>query len=152
MPQTVAGGIWRYGGPVVIGQSQCEVRTPVTVISSGKIVTPDGVLAAGWLQTDGRTIARLGTGQPPQPPDRELDGAWVVPGFVDIHVHGGGRASYVAGDQDQAIAAAALHRRHGTTTTMASWRIWSTTACWPVSISRGRSCPRSVAERTIRRC
>jgi N-acetylglucosamine-6-phosphate deacetylase len=120
MPQTVAGRTWRYGGPVLIGQSQCEVRTPVTVISSGNIVTPDGVLAAGWLQTDGRTIARLGTGQPPQPPDRELDGAWVVPGFVDIHVHGGGRASYVVGDQDQAIAAAALHRRHGTTTTMAS--------------------------------
>jgi N-acetylglucosamine-6-phosphate deacetylase len=35
-------------------------------------------------------------------------------------VHGGGRASYVPGDQDQAITAAALHRRHGTTTTMAS--------------------------------
>jgi N-acetylglucosamine-6-phosphate deacetylase len=92
----------------------------VTVISGGKIVTPDGVLAAGWLQTDGRTITRLGTGQPPLPPDRELDGAWVVPGFVDIHVHGGGRASYVPGDQDQAVTAAALHRRHGTTTTMAS--------------------------------
>jgi N-acetylglucosamine-6-phosphate deacetylase len=91
----------------------------VTVISGGKIVTPDGQVT-GWLQTDGRTIARLGTGQPPQPPDRELEGAWVVPGFVDIHVHGGGRASYVPGDQDQAITAAALHRRHGTTTTMAS--------------------------------
>ena len=92
----------------------------MTVISGGRIVTPDGVLAAGWLQTDGRTITRLGTGQPPKPPDRELDGAWVVPGFVDIHVHGGGRASYVPGDQDQAITAAALHRRHGSTTTMAS--------------------------------
>jgi N-acetylglucosamine-6-phosphate deacetylase len=91
----------------------------VTVISGGKIVTPDGQVT-GWLQTDGRTIARLGTGQPPQPPDRELEGAWVVPGFVDIHVHGGGGASYVPGDQDQAITAAALHRRHGTTTTMAS--------------------------------
>lgn len=97
-----------------------EVRTPVTVISGGRIVTPGGVLAPGWLRTDGRTITGLGTGRPPQPPDHELDGAWVVPGFVDIHVHGGGRASYVPGDQDQAIAAAALHRSHGSTTTMAS--------------------------------
>ncbi len=92
----------------------------MTVISGGRIVTPDGVLTDGWLQTDGRTIARLGTGEPPEPSDRDLGGAWVVPGFVDIHVHGGGRASYVPGDQDQALTAAAVHRQHGTTTTMAS--------------------------------
>ena len=90
------------------------------MISNGRIVTPDGILAAGWLETGGRSIARLGTGAPPVPADREVGGAWVVPGFVDIHVHGGGRASYVAGDQDQALTAAALHRQHGTTTTMAS--------------------------------
>lgn len=92
----------------------------MTMISGGRIVTPDGILADGWLLTDGRTIARLGSGEPPEPRDHELDGAWVVPGFVDIHVHGGGRASYVPGDQDQAVTAAALHRQHGTTTTMAS--------------------------------
>jgi N-acetylglucosamine-6-phosphate deacetylase len=92
----------------------------MTVISGGRIVTPDGVLTDGWLQTEGRAIARLGTGEPPEPPGRELGGAWVVPGFVDIHVHGGGRASYVPGDQDHALTAAALHRQHGTTTTMAS--------------------------------
>ena len=92
----------------------------MTVISGARIVTPDGVLTDGWLQTEGRAIARLGTGEPPEPPGRELRGAWVVPGFVDIHVHGGGRASYVPGDQDQALTAAALHRQHGTTTTMAS--------------------------------
>ncbi|HEX6235318.1 MAG TPA: N-acetylglucosamine-6-phosphate deacetylase [Jiangellaceae bacterium] len=92
----------------------------MTVIAGGRIVTPDGVLTDGWLQTEGRAIARLGTGEPPEPPGRELGGAWVVPGFVDIHVHGGGRASYVPGDQDQALTAAALHRQHGTTTTMAS--------------------------------
>lgn len=92
----------------------------MAMISGGRIVAADGVLTEGWLQTDGQTIARLGTGEPPEPPDRDLGGAWVVPGFVDIHVHGGGRASYVPGDQDQALTAAALHRQHGTTTTMAS--------------------------------
>ncbi len=92
----------------------------MAVISGGRIVTPDGVMSEGWLEIDGRTIARLGTGEPPEPPDRDIGGAWVVPGFVDIHVHGGDRASYVPGDPDQALTAAALHRRHGTTTTMAS--------------------------------
>jgi N-acetylglucosamine-6-phosphate deacetylase len=50
----------------------------------------------------------------------DLTGHWLVPGFVDMHVHGGGGASYTAGDPDQALRAAAFHRTHGTTTTMAS--------------------------------
>jgi N-acetylglucosamine-6-phosphate deacetylase len=42
----------------------------------------------------------------------------VVPGFVDIHVHGGGGASYT--DPDGIAPAAEFHLRHGTTTTLAS--------------------------------
>ncbi|MEU6079355.1 N-acetylglucosamine-6-phosphate deacetylase [Streptomyces sp. NPDC047108] len=45
---------------------------------------------------------------------------WIVPGFVDIHVHGGGGASFSAGSAEQALKAVATHRRHGTTTTVAS--------------------------------
>ena len=92
----------------------------MTVLAGGRIVTADGVLDDGWLQTDGRTIAALGPGPAPAPVDRDLGGAWVVPGFVDIHVHGGGGASYMSGDLDDAVVAADLHRRNGTTTTMAS--------------------------------
>jgi N-acetylglucosamine-6-phosphate deacetylase len=92
----------------------------MVVLAGGRIVTPDGVLDGGWLRTDGRTIAALGSGPPSAPADRDLGGAWVVPGFVDIHVHGGGHASYQSGDQDDAVVAADLHRRRGTTTTMAS--------------------------------
>jgi N-acetylglucosamine-6-phosphate deacetylase len=92
----------------------------MTVLANARLVTPDGVLDGGWLQTDGGTIAGLGSGPPPVPSDRDLAGAWVVPGFVDIHVHGGAGGSHMAGDPDQTAAAAALHRRHGTTTTMAS--------------------------------
>lgn len=92
----------------------------MAVLAGGRVVTPDGVIEDGWLQTSGRTIAAIGVGEPPAPADRDLAGAWVVPGFVDIHVHGGARASYLSGDQDQAVIAAALHREHGTTTTMAS--------------------------------
>ncbi len=92
----------------------------MAVLAGGRFVTPDGVVDGGWLRTDGRAIAELGTGPAPLPVDRELGGLWVVPGFVDIHVHGGGRASYQSGDQDAAVVAADVHRRHGTTTTMAS--------------------------------
>jgi N-acetylglucosamine-6-phosphate deacetylase len=92
----------------------------MAVLAGGRIVTPAGVIHDGWLQIDGRTIHTLGDGAPPQPVDRDLAGAWVVPGFIDIHTHGGGGASYVPGDQDQAVTVADTHRRHGTTTTMAS--------------------------------
>ena len=35
----------------------------------------------------------VGPGEPPRPtrlPLTDLGGAWVLPGFVDLHVHGGG--------------------------------------------------------------
>jgi N-acetylglucosamine-6-phosphate deacetylase len=44
----------------------------------------------------------------------------VVPGFVDIHVHGGGGATFTTGEADAARAAAAYHLGHGTTSLLAS--------------------------------
>ena len=53
-------------------------------------------------------------------PVTELHGHWVLPGFVDMHVHGGGGASFTAGPADDARRAAAFHRGHGSTTIVAS--------------------------------
>ncbi|MGH8774325.1 MAG: N-acetylglucosamine-6-phosphate deacetylase [Jiangellaceae bacterium] len=91
----------------------------MSVLAGARLVTADGIVD-GWLEVDGRTIAAFGPGEPPRPADRDLGGQWVVPGFVDIHVHGGARAAYMSGDQDEAVVVADLHRRHGTTTTVAS--------------------------------
>ncbi len=91
----------------------------MTVLAGARIVTPGGVVE-GWLEVSEERIAALGPGVPPRPADRDLGGQWLVPGFVDIHVHGGARASYMSGDQDEAASVADVHRRHGTTTTMAS--------------------------------
>jgi N-acetylglucosamine-6-phosphate deacetylase len=48
----------------------------------------------------------------------------VVPGFVDMHVHGGGGTSFTNGNADDHLTtvarAAGFHLRHGTTTTLAS--------------------------------
>lgn len=94
----------------------------MTVLAGARVVTPDRVLEPGWLQIHDGRIAALGRGDP-DPDARgavDIGGAWVLPGLVDMHVHGGGGASYTSGDPEQARAAAAFHRAHGTTTTVAS--------------------------------
>jgi N-acetylglucosamine-6-phosphate deacetylase len=85
-------------------------------LRNARIVTPDGVLT-GSVTVTGDRITHVGSGGST---GEDLDGAWLVPGFVDIHVHGGGGATYTTGDPDQARAAAEFHLGHGTTTTLAS--------------------------------
>jgi N-acetylglucosamine-6-phosphate deacetylase len=88
------------------------------VVAAEHVVTPGGVLAPGWLRVEGGRIAGLGAGDPPSSP--EFRGQWALPGFIDMHVHGGGGASFTEGGPQDARRAAAFHRAHGTTTIVAS--------------------------------
>ncbi|CAJ1502294.1 N-acetylglucosamine-6-phosphate deacetylase [[Mycobacterium] kokjensenii] len=89
------------------------------VIAAGTVVLGDRVCRPGWLSvTDGR-IADCGAGPPPVAPDVDLGAAVVVPGFVDIHVHGGAGGGYADSPAD-IDRAATLHARHGTTGGLAS--------------------------------
>ena len=91
----------------------------MSVLANGRLVTPEGIVD-GWLETAGQTITAIGAGEPPRRADRDLAGHWVVPGFVDIHVHGGAGADFSSGRPDHARRIVGLHRRHGTTTMLAS--------------------------------
>lgn len=91
------------------------------LITAGAMVLDGRVRRPGWLETSGGQILACGSGAPPRPADRQFPECTVVPGFVDMHVHGGGGASYTDGTDPEGIAgAAAFHLRHGTTTTLAS--------------------------------
>jgi len=90
------------------------------LIAAGTVVLDQGVCRPGWVHTSGTTIVGCGAGPAPQSPDVDLPDATLVPGFVDIHAHGGGGASYIDGDVSEVLRAAAFHRAHGTTTTLAS--------------------------------
>ncbi|MCR9294134.1 MAG: amidohydrolase family protein [bacterium] len=46
----------------------------------------------------------------------DAEGQLVVPGYIDIHVHGGAGADFMDGDVDSIRTAAKAHLRHGTTT------------------------------------
>ncbi|ASU80554.1 N-acetylglucosamine-6-phosphate deacetylase [Actinopolyspora erythraea] len=85
----------------------------------GRIVTDEGAPRDGWIRIERGRIAEIGEGPVPGgAPD--LDGRWIVPGFVDIHCHGGGGGSLTSRDQHQISRAVDAHRAHGTTTMLAS--------------------------------
>ncbi|BBX48370.1 N-acetylglucosamine-6-phosphate deacetylase [Mycobacterium cookii] len=90
------------------------------LIAAGTVVLEQGVCRPGWVHTAGPQVVGCGPGAPPGVPDVDLPDAVIVPGFVDIHVHGGGGASYLDGDISEIMRAASFHRGHGTTTTLAS--------------------------------
>lgn len=92
----------------------------MTVLSGARVVSGDEVFDPGWVRVEGGRIAKVGSGPASASDATDLGGAWLVPGFVDIHVHGGGGASFCDGDPDQARRAAEFHLAHGSTTVIAS--------------------------------
>lgn len=89
------------------------------LLRAATVVTGRELLRPGWIETAGGLITAVGSGPPDRPADRDLGSATVVPGFVDTHVHGGAGGSFSGGAAETA-AAVDLHRRHGTTTLVAS--------------------------------
>jgi N-acetylglucosamine-6-phosphate deacetylase len=80
-----------------------------------------GELADAWVLLDGDTISATGSGKGAPDADETVDlqGATVVPGFLDLHGHGGGGHAYDDGGSELA-AALASHRAHGTTRALIS--------------------------------
>ncbi|WP_102142204.1 N-acetylglucosamine-6-phosphate deacetylase [Mycobacterium hubeiense] len=92
----------------------------MTVIAAGAVVVADRVCRPGWVSIASGRIIDCGSGAPPSAADDQFPDCVVVPGFIDMHVHGGGGFSYTDGVADEVQRAAEFHRAHGATTTMAS--------------------------------
>ncbi|MFJ6068163.1 N-acetylglucosamine-6-phosphate deacetylase [Streptomyces tendae] len=90
---------------------------PSKVLAGARVVLPTGTVDDGRVIVDGTRIADTA---PPQAETVDLAGHWVVPGFVDIHNHGGGGASFAGGTAEEILVGVETHRRHGTTTVVAS--------------------------------
>ncbi|GAA2385519.1 N-acetylglucosamine-6-phosphate deacetylase [Streptomyces viridochromogenes] len=87
------------------------------ILSGAHVVMPTGILQEGQVIVDGSRIA--GTA-PENARSIDLTGHWLVPGFVDIHNHGGGGASFTSGTPEDVLKGIHTHRVHGTTTLVAS--------------------------------
>jgi N-acetylglucosamine-6-phosphate deacetylase len=91
-----------------------------TVLTGAKVVGPAGVVDDGRVTVEGGRIAAGRRDESDRTTVLDLAGHWVVPGFIDLHVHGGGGASFSAGDAEEALRVITTHRAHGTTTMAAS--------------------------------
>lgn len=88
------------------------------LLAADTLLTGAELLRPGWIDVAGNTVRAVGAGTPPGAVEHQL--GVVVPGFVDTHLHGGGGANFSAASAQETATAAALHRRHGTTTLIAS--------------------------------
>jgi N-acetylglucosamine-6-phosphate deacetylase len=102
-----------------VSAGAARTGTGATLLAADTVVTPTAV-GPGWVELAGSRIADAGTGAPPRRADVDLGEAVLVPGFVDMHVHGGAGAAFPDGDPEQALQAVRFHRAHGSTTMMAS--------------------------------
>ena len=99
------------------------------VVVRGRLVQPSSVVDDGVVVASGGRVTfagslddALATGYGPAvesvPPAPET---YVLPGLVDVHNHGGGGVSFPdVGTAAEALAGVLEHRRHGTTTLLAS--------------------------------
>ncbi|HEX3617285.1 MAG TPA: N-acetylglucosamine-6-phosphate deacetylase [Solirubrobacteraceae bacterium] len=97
-----------------------RIDTPTQLLGGGRVVTPGGVLSDAWVRVSEGRIAAVASARPAADvPIVDLRGAWLLPGYIDLHMHGGG--GHDVSDSLQAMEqAVAFHRTHGTTATLVS--------------------------------
>lgn len=92
----------------------------------GRKLDAKGEVDEFWMTVEAGVITASGSGTPPLSGHHagsadavDLAGRWLVPGFIDLHGHGGGGYSF-DGSADDIRSALAVHRAHGTTRSVIS--------------------------------
>lgn len=88
-----------------------------TILTNATLVMPDRLLPGATLVVEDGRIKRASQAKHVQPPPGavQLDGMYVAPGFVDLHVHGGDGADFMDGTAEAFRTVCRCHLRHGTT-------------------------------------
>jgi N-acetylglucosamine-6-phosphate deacetylase len=90
----------------------------IRVFSNGTIVLPDRLLDRGRVVVEGDRIVEVSAQS--ARPDVHLQGGYLVPGFLDLHVHGGDGADFMDATPDAFTTVCRAHARHGTTALLAT--------------------------------
>ncbi len=75
------------------------------IIPQGTVLIKDGIIQA--IEEGGITISDAD--------EIDAKGKYISPGFIDIHVHGGGGHDFMDGTPEAFLQIAQIHARHGTT-------------------------------------
>ena len=89
------------------------------LIENATAILPDRLLPEARIVIKSGRIAEIGRARRRVPAGaRVIDagGGYVAPGYVDIHVHGGGGADFMDGTVEAVRTVCRTHARHGTTT------------------------------------
>lgn len=84
-------------------------------IINGTTVTPNGTCKDGSVLVDNGRIVSVNEANTDSVPTVDAAGGFILPGFIDIHVHGGGDADFMDASPDAVLTAAQAHCAYGTT-------------------------------------
>lgn len=86
-------------------------------IFNGRIVTPYRIIPHGSILVTGDTIMAVSDRDIEVSDAMEIDanGHYIAPGFIDIHIHGGGGHDFMDGSEEAFLKIAEIHARYGTT-------------------------------------
>ncbi|MDH6226362.1 N-acetylglucosamine-6-phosphate deacetylase [Streptomyces sp. MJP52] len=107
--------------PAVLPSPGGRADASRTVLTGARVVLPGGTVPGARVVVEGDRLADPAA-VPADAPATVVDlpGCWIVPGFVDLHNHGGGGASFSSGTVEEILRGVRTHRAHGTTTLVAS--------------------------------
>jgi N-acetylglucosamine-6-phosphate deacetylase len=95
-----------------------------TAIHASRILTPDDEISDGVIVVEGSRITGLGHRDEMRIPQGAVDyvatGMTVVPGFVDVHIHGAGGHDFMEATPQALDRITAAVARHGTTSLLAT--------------------------------
>lgn len=92
----------------------------------GALILPDRVVENGLLAHEGGKITGVWDlereAAPPHDPRQTqvLERGFIAPGYIDLHVHGGGGGDFMDGDPEAVVAITTAHARYGTTGLLAT--------------------------------
>src|SRR5688572_4342211 len=86
-------------------------------ITNGKIITPQRIITEGMIVITDDKISEVSDQRMEIGDAIEIDagGNFIAPGFIDIHVHGGGGHDFMDATEKAFLEIASLHARYGTT-------------------------------------
>lgn len=93
------------------------MNTQQLKIYNGRILTPYRIITGGTVLVSGDTIMAVS--------DRDIEitdaleinaqGKYIAPGFIDLHIHGGGGHDFMDGSETAFLKIAETHAKYGTT-------------------------------------